>query len=425
MASIRNLPLIQNWDCHQCGSCCTDYWVPVSDEERARIQAQAWENEPEFKGVKLFIPYSWPWRRKYRLAQTKGDRCIFLSDQGLCKIHAKFGLEAKPFACRLYPYILVPHGDHWRVSMRFACPSAAANKGRSLEASRDELHALALEMEKWDEKPGYRRAPGPGLSDPPRLAPGQKLSWNDVHFFQNALLIILKDSQSSLPRRMLKLLALARLCQPARFDQVSGGRLREFLDVVLTAVDAEVPRNLDRLRPPGWIGRILFRQTLALYIRKDQGVRRGISKEGRIALMRAMWRMVQGTGMLPRLQVGLPEKDFAEFEEPLGPLPPAAVEALERYYQIKTESLQFCGPTYYDFSFWEGVEALTLTLPMIQWLTRGYRELGQPEATYKAISVIDENFGYNPLLGKPRQRMSLWILNFRRELDRLIAWYGR
>jgi len=425
MASIRNLPVLQNWDCHQCGSCCTDYWVPVSDEERARIEAQGWHNEPEYKGVKLFVGYGPPWRRKYRLAQTAGDRCIFLNDQGLCKIHAKFGLEAKPFACRLYPYILVPHGDHWRVSMRFACPSATANKGRSLEAAQDELNLLAQEMEKWDEKPGYKRASGPGLGDPPRMHGTQRTSWNDLHLFQNALLIILKDSRSSMPRRWLKCLALARICRQARFEQISGGRLREFLDLMLTAVDAEVPRNLDRLGAPGWIGRVLFRQSLAIHIRKDQGVRRVISKDGRIALLRAMWRMVQGTGNLPRLQVGLPDRPFADFEQPLGELPASAVDVLERYYTIKLGSLQFCGPTFYDYTFWEGVEALALTLPMIQWLCRGYRELGQPEATHKAVTIIDENFGYNPLLGSSRQRFGLWILSFRRELDRLIAWYGR
>jgi lysine-N-methylase len=425
MPSIRNLPVIQNWDCHQCGSCCTDYWVPVSDEEKRRIESQRWDEEPEFKGVKLFVKYGWPWRRRYRLNQTTGDRCIFLADNGLCKIHAKFGLEAKPFACQLYPYILVPHGDHWRVSMRFACPSAAANKGRALTTQTGLLKDLALEMEKWDAKPGYRRAAGPGLGEPPRLQGGQRVDWDDLHVFVNALLRLMQDRSSQVARRMLKCVALGRLCRQARFDKLSGSRLRDFLNLVTDALDAEAPRTLDRVEPPGWIGRILFRNALAIFLRKDQGVRRGVSRQGRVALLRAMWRMVRGQGPLPRLQQGLPEKTFEEMEQPAGPLPPSAEEALERYYLIKIESMQFCGPTFFDYPFWDGVDSLALTLPMILWTARGYRELGQPEAIYKAITLIDENFGYNPMLGQGRHRLSLRILAFRHELDRLIAWYSR
>src|SRR5262245_22133267 len=97
---LRNLPVIQNYDCHACGNCCTDYWVPVSDEEKKRIEGQGWENEPALAGQKLFVKYGW-FRRHYRLNQGPGDRCIFLDEKGLCRIHAKFGIDAKPFACRL------------------------------------------------------------------------------------------------------------------------------------------------------------------------------------------------------------------------------------------------------------------------------------------------------------------------------------
>src|SRR4029079_16464375 len=150
--TLRALPVLQNWDCHQCGNCCTDYHVPVSEEEKQRIQGQGWDQLPGFQGKPLFVRHSswWKfWKKKYRL-RTQDDRCIFLDEKGLCKIHAQFGLLAKPFACRLYPYILVPAGNQWRISMRFACPSATANQGRPLAQQRQEITAYAREMEKWD-----------------------------------------------------------------------------------------------------------------------------------------------------------------------------------------------------------------------------------------------------------------------------------
>jgi lysine-N-methylase len=186
-----------------------------------------------------------------------------------------------------------------------------------------------------------------------------------------------------------------------------------------------VPRDLNRIKPPGWIGRILFRTSLSIFIRKDQGTRRGISKRGRLALIAASWRITRGTGRLPMLQVGLPEKTFEDFEQPLGPNPSEVEELLERYFVIKTESMQFCGATFFHAPFWDGFESLTLLLPLMQWLARGYRDLGPLQAMLKSVTVIDENFGYNPLLGRARYRLGIRILAFRQELDRLVAWYAR
>src|SRR5205823_9000165 len=36
---IRHLPVLQNWDCHVCGTCCKEYLVTITDEERKRIEA--------------------------------------------------------------------------------------------------------------------------------------------------------------------------------------------------------------------------------------------------------------------------------------------------------------------------------------------------------------------------------------------------
>jgi lysine-N-methylase len=355
---------------------------------------------------------------------VEGDRCVFLNEQGLCRIHAKFGSEAKPFACQLYPYVLVPVGDHFRLSMRFACPSATRNLGRPVIEQGEQIRKFASMMEVWD-RPEMSQADRDSLGPPPSLQRRQRVSWSDLELFVNALLLIMKEPDDSLPRRMLKVVALARACRQATFEKISGPRLREFLDLLRVAVQAEVPRNLDRIPAPGWIGRVLFRTFLAIYLRKDQGTRRGVRSRGWLPLMLAMGRMARGKGRLPMLQAGLPDKTFAHMEEPLGPLEPAAKEMLERYYQIKMESMQFCGPTFFEYGFWEGVESLALTLPAILWLARGYRDEGQAAAVQKAIQIVDENYAYSPLLGKSRQRYGLRILVFQRELDNLIAWYGR
>lgn len=430
---LRALPVIQNWDCHQCGNCCTDYVVPVSDEEKKRIEGQKWEEVAEFAGKPLFVRHSpwWKfWKKKYRL-RTKDDHCIFLDDKGLCKIHGKFGLETKPFACRLYPFILVPTGDSWRVSMRYACPSATANKGRSLTVQKTDIASYAQEMEHWDEPEirtatttTARAAETARLKRLPHLQGRTTVPWEDLDHIIKAMLSIIRDGSDSFPRRMLRILELVRLCKQAKFDKITGKRLKEFLELVNVGISAEVPRDLKKLPKPNWVGRTLFRTSLAVFLRKDSGLRRGVAARSRFALVAAMMKIVSGKGPLPKLQAGLPVMDLRDFERPLGSLEPASLEALERYYTVKIESCQFFGPTCYDLGVWEGIAFLALTLPCILWLARGYLDQGQPAAVFKAITVIDENYGYNPLLGHFRQQFANRILFSQKELDRLIAWYG-
>ena len=42
---VRHLPVLQNWDCHVCGTCCKEYLVTLSDEERRRIESE-WRVHP-------------------------------------------------------------------------------------------------------------------------------------------------------------------------------------------------------------------------------------------------------------------------------------------------------------------------------------------------------------------------------------------
>ncbi len=421
---IRSLPVIQRWDCHQCGNCCTDYWVPVTPEERRRIVDQGWSQLPEFQGIPLFVPYGPIWRRRWRLNQRDGDRCIFLDENGLCRIHAKFGAEAKPFACRLYPYVLVPVGDHYRISLRYACPSATANKGRPLLDQSDELIEYARAMEDWHRQIHPHLEPT-AETPPPPFGQGETLSWQDLITIAENFARILEKRCLSLVERWLTILYIARVCWEAKFAKVRGERLREFLEIVEAAAEIEVSEISKANFRPSWVGRVLFRNFLAISLRKDQGVRRGIASQSRLGLMAAMWRMIRGRGKIPPLQKGLPDKTFEDLEGPLPPLSSAAWDLLERYYVVKMRSMQFCGPAFMNYSFLIGLELLALTLPMILWLARGYLDRGSLAAVEKAVQIIDENFGYSPLLDSPRQRLALWILAIRQETEKLILWYGR
>jgi len=250
------------------------------------------------------------------------------------------------------------------------------------------------------------------------------VDWPDLLRFVTVISRLLRNAADRMERRLRKCLALGQLCRQANFDAVTGARLEEFLDLVSAGLDGDVPdaATLDR---PGWTGRLLFRQALAVYARTDRGPNRGPATFGKLSLLRAAWRYARGRGTVPRLHAWSPETTFEKAEEPAGPLPSEAEALLERYYLIKVGSLQFCGVTNFGMSLWEGLESLLLTFPILMWLRRGLSDLPPVQAMTRALSIVDNNFGYHPVLGTSRQRLALNILARSGDLERLIAWYSR
>jgi lysine-N-methylase len=180
------------------------------------------------------------------------------------------------------------------------------------------------------------------------------------------------------------------------------------------------------LPAPGWVGRLLFRQAVALFTRKDHGPNQGLAMgRGRGALLAAAWRFLRARGPVPRMHRAIPETTFEQVEMPRGPLPADAEEILERYYHLKVGSLQFCGATSFGFPLWAGFEALAVTYPVILWVARTYTDRPRAEAIMQALTIVDDHVGFNRVLSRLRQRLSFRILARTDELSRLIAWYSR
>jgi lysine-N-methylase len=51
--------------------------------------------------------------------------------------------------------------------------------------------------------------------------------------------------------------------------------------------------------------------------------------------------------------------------------------------------------------------------------------LPKEEAIVTALRIVDDNFGYNPLLGARRQLSAARMLARRGDIARLVAWYSR
>jgi lysine-N-methylase len=421
MASpLVSLPVLQHWDCHASGTCCQEYVVSLTEEEYRRIAAQGWDPVKDLDGHRPFRRRGWL-RPHHSLNHRPNGDCVFLSPEGRCRIHERHGYEAKPLACRLFPFVLVPVADHWRVSLRFACPSAAANKGRPLFDHTALLSNLAADVAQRENLPPQ---PTGDLRSPPPLVDDQRLDWADLLSLVDHLLSVLQDRRDTLEYRWRKCLVLADLLRQTRLDQLPASAREQTLSLVMATAAGQAPKDPHHIQAPSALGRVIFRLIAALCTRKDRGPNRGLGNRP-IALLRGVLRFARGVGPVPRFNRLLPEGTFAQAEEPLGPLDDASQEVLERYYAIKVGALQFCGPSAFGLPFWEGLEALAVTLPLILWVLRLSRDVPRDQAAVRALTIIDDHFGFNPLLGSSRLRLGFRLLARRGELARLIAWYSR
>ena len=389
----------------------------ITDEEKHRIEALDLANDPEV------APQPWFTRaglgsKKWKLTHRPDGGCVFLTSANRCRLQERFGTDVKPFVCRLFPFVLIPAGNHWRVGMRFSCPSAAANRGRPVADSEKDLVHLSRLLE---QHVGRSADSAP----PPWLQAGQQLPWPDVCRLVQVLVEIVQDRSDRLERRLRKCLAVARVCGQTRLDGLHGHKLSKYVQAVRVAMETDVPREAAVMPPPDrLLGMVLFRVLLAIFARRDRAADRAPGIRGRLARVLAGWRFARGRGPVPRVNEFLPGTSFEEVERCRG-MPPEIDEILERYYVVKLNSLQFCGPPNFDWPLWAGLEVLVLTLPMILWLRRAFTGLSPVDAVQQAIQLVDDHFGGDPMLGLPHIRFLQRTLAERGQLEKLVAWYSR
>ncbi len=427
MASLRlDLPVLQNWDCHNCGGCCKQHLIEITDAERDRIVTQGWtaadgipEGQPIFEKMNGFFG-----RPQWRLAHRADGGCVFLDERGLCRIHAKFGEPAKPLACRIYPYAFHPAGKSVAVSLRFSCPSVVKNAGRTMTAQQAEIRRLAEAV-----------VPQDAVTKPaPQMNAAERLDWPDFHRCVDALDETLAPTAGPSPTplvvRLLRAVEWTGLVGLSKFDKLRGERLQDFLDLIREAACADVPALPQTMAEPTRLGRLYFRLLVAQYARKDTAADLQAGWRGRWRLLRAIWKFSRGKGDAPPLQSAFQAVPFAALEAPFGPLTAEQDEILTRYLRVKVQGLHFCGPAYYDVPFVEGFHSLALVIPVTLWLARWLaassgRSQWTTDDVIQALTIADHHHGYSPALGQYAARRRVHMLTAAGDVPRLITWYGR
>jgi len=427
------LPVLQRWSCHNCGGCCREHEIAITNEEKLRIEHQNWSiADGVTSDRELIVSHGTQWR----LNHQDDGACVFLDHNGLCRIHAKFGEVAKPLACRLYPYAIHPAGHMVTISLRFSCPSVVQNLGELVTSCRSSIEALSKEVVPADYQ----------ASEAPELRPGQPLQWADITRILAFLERGLSDTSVSFFTRLTRVLSWIELLAKAEGTAVTGDQLARILPLLHEASVRAYPQDEVPDTAPSGLGRVMFRQLVAQLIRHDTAVARNGGFATRLRMLLQGLRFTLGRGRVPTLQdpesvrvafverAGVAEvagsPTFQQLEQPFDGRDPELDQLFTRYFQVKLQGLHFCGPAFYEFSVIEGFQSLALMYPAVLWVARlraakEGRNTLQRRDVEAALATLDHNYGYSPVLGMSSSRQRIRQLAQMHQITKLCAWYSR
>jgi lysine-N-methylase len=403
----------EKWDCQQCGFCCRGSIVPLSKEDEERLRNQNWEEEPEYKTSRFMVPHRGA-ASSFRLAHRDDGTCVFLNEDGLCRIHVKFGLEAKPTTCRMFPMQLIPHEKHAVLTYRRACPSAGADQGTVAK------HHLPLI--KRMVKDGELKAEP---IKPPALKYGESRDWTTIRSVLEIVGEVLRDERYPTVRRLVHALQFAHNMETAKTRSLSDDKIVELARTLADLMPEEAKPFFQERKSPKRISKVLFRLMAISCARLHPLFRQTATWHARVDLVRTSWKCYRGRGQLPSFDNAFPTATFEDLEKPLGLKTPEIYTPLNRLIETSSESFLYAIANRAGWSVTDSIRGLALLFPIGMWMLRWKSCDHEPtvDDMLNIVVALDRSQGYQPLSGT-QQRRKLSILSLNGELERLVVWYA-
>ncbi|MBL9141840.1 MAG: YkgJ family cysteine cluster protein [Phycisphaerae bacterium] len=415
--SAVSLPLVvlplaeQRYSCHGCGNCCRDFTVQLRPADRAKLAKQDWE-------TKLGEPVTMEFRGQLYLRQREDGACVFLMEGGKCRIHAEYGLQAKPLACQLFPFVFAPGQERTTVGLSFACQSVLRNKGAALPSHLREVRTLAEQVPEL-------------VSSRTLLVRGIAAEPEEVQAFSEAVDRWLRNTETPMAVRLDGLAWLSQQLARANFAKVRRERLTELMDILVTALPDELP--LHPIAPPTRAQESSLRQ--ASFFRLEDPKIGTMRRAGR-------WRSVlsqymrsrafaTGRGSVPAVGAQWPVgATFAQVQSTASALHSpdlAAVDdLLTRWLRAAVLGGRAWGSGFYGWPMVQGLAAMSLNAACALWLSRAHaaangRSVPVFADVEAAVGRVDRASGRAPWIGSRAEALRLRYLCADDGLRRVLA----
>lgn len=378
-----------HFSCTSCGECCRRWHVHTPPEEKRRLEALAWAPEDQLpKTITTHIA-----GHDY-LAHTDNGACIFLEQStNMCRIHGRFGYDAKPLGCKVYPYNIVStFPGRYSVLGRFDCPAIRANHGPPL---RQDLPAIRHFIQRMHFKSGFDAEILDGLLE------GTITTINEALFHQ-----LLDRHALSTPARFTGAVLAARRLEHlgAAFLNNSDAPLAKLIPSLFERVRQDqaalTPRRLTRFEAARFLG------LLSAYLRRDEEmIGRGLG--ARLTRTLAMAGMLFGHVNPRHLGAEHPNARLTSRLLFTRPVDDSGLD-WKPYYdllRVRLQAYQYFGPANYNLSLFTGLRSLFFTFPLVlataKWAALARDpdrcQLTADDLDY-AIGAIDHSFGRSALL---------------------------
>jgi lysine-N-methylase len=373
--------------CSECGDCCRSLDVAVGPAERRALEGLDWTGRVERL---VSGPATVPVRDQSgigcRLPRHDDGACTYLGDDGRCLIHRHFGAEAKPLACRLYPFSFHQFGQGYAVDCSFSCRALSRGEGKPLKNYRSEWSEL---VDAGAASPQLRY----------RLASKTKLSLEMAATFQTFLKRFLGDRSLSIPQRIRRCLQFTTLATSGDPEGPSAAVLRDAIAKGLLEKEAEgwASDEMDRTQEA------IFFQWLFLALNPPPANMDRLPKPDKDRAARQ--RVLAANSY--RQDDGRPWVDNNELEISFATVlavdstwldAEAASELLERFLLAKVSGQRFLLAGQDALPFTEAVPKFFLCYPMVAWTAKALaasrgEEAVEPADLIQAIRLVDRSLG--------------------------------
>jgi lysine-N-methylase len=398
-------PTDLRFTCSRCGECCRGWNVLLAEGEADRLASLPWDGaDRDLAGLRPGAPIpgdSAPGR--LALSRREDGACVYLGSENQCRIHERFGAEAKPLMCRLFPFGFSTLGDRVAVDVSFACKAVREEWGAPLPTRVAEWTRLFPEAPTTAKEHRFSRKYD---------VRGEILAEVESHILE-----LLSEDSLSLPDRIRAVWEFHRLGTTSDPATDAARKLREIMrkGIPKQILERPVPQGSETMDRTG---RAVFFHLLFLMLNPTP--RENLSLSGK-AKARASELRVQAAEAYrsPDARPLVDNRESRATFREIGAVSPEylvrgnGASLLARYLRAKVQGQRFMREGDDEVPFLEAVPRLLLTYPMVVWTAKSLAaERRAAEAadvdTRGALRLIDRAFGQINLSLLPSAQRKAW-----------------